>query len=68
MPHLYREAPLNGIWAGSGNVMCLDVLRAMQREPAAIPAIIGELDLTSGANSALDRAGGGDRRILCVAI
>ena len=33
MERLYREAPLNGIWEGSGNVICLDVLRAMQREP-----------------------------------
>ena len=33
MPRLYREAPINGIWEGSGNVICLDVLRAMQREP-----------------------------------
>ena len=35
MERLYREAPLNGIWEGTGNVICLDVLRAMQREPAA---------------------------------
>ena len=34
MPRLFRESPLNGIWEGSGNVMCLDVLRAMAREPA----------------------------------
>ena len=33
LPRLYREAPLNGIWEGSGNVICLDVLRAMAREP-----------------------------------
>ena len=35
MPRLYREAPLNSIWEGSGNVICLDVLRAMAREPAS---------------------------------
>ena len=33
MPRLYREAPLNSIWEGSGNVQCLDVLRAMVQEP-----------------------------------
>ena len=33
LPRLYREAPLNAIWEGSGNVICLDVLRAMGREP-----------------------------------
>ena len=33
MPRLYREAPVNSIWEGSGNVMCLDVLRAIERTP-----------------------------------
>ena len=33
MARLYREAPLNGIWEGTGNVICLDVLRSMTREP-----------------------------------
>ncbi len=56
MPRLYREAPLNSIWEGSGNVMCLDVLRAMQREPAAIPAIVAELELALGENTAFDQA------------
>ena len=56
LPRLYREAPLNSIWEGSGNVMCLDVLRAMHRERAAIPAIIAELELAQGGNTALDRA------------
>ena len=36
MERLYREAPLNGIWEGTGNVICLDVLRAMQREPETV--------------------------------
>ncbi len=36
MPRLYREAPLNSIWEGSGNVICLDALRAMVREPEAV--------------------------------
>ena len=35
MPRLYREAPVNSIWEGSGNIMCLDVLRAMERTPNA---------------------------------
>ncbi len=56
MPRLYREAPVNSIWEGSGNVMCLDVLRAMFREEAAIPAVLGELDAARGANAALDAA------------
>ena len=38
LPRLDREAPLNSIWEGSGNVMCLDVLRAARREPAAVEA------------------------------
>ena len=56
MPRLYREAPLNSIWEGSGNIMCLDVLRAMFRETAAIPAILMELESARGANSLLDSA------------
>jgi putative acyl-CoA dehydrogenase len=42
MPRLYREAPLNGIWEGSGNVICLDVLRAMQKDPASVQLFFGE--------------------------
>lgn len=56
MPRLYREAPLNGIWEGSGNVICLDVLRAMFREEAAVPALLAELDAARGASAALDTA------------
>lgn len=54
MPRLFREAPLNGIWEGSGNVMCLDVLRAMQREPQTVPAIMAELELAQGGHSNFD--------------
>ena len=54
MPRLYREAPINSIWEGSGNVMCLDVLRAMQREEAALPAIFAELEAARGGNALLD--------------
>jgi putative acyl-CoA dehydrogenase len=44
MERLYREAPLNGIWEGSGNVICLDVLRAMQREPESVAVLLGEIE------------------------
>jgi putative acyl-CoA dehydrogenase len=43
LARLYREAPLNGIWEGSGNVICLDVLRSIQREPESIEALVGEI-------------------------
>jgi putative acyl-CoA dehydrogenase len=56
MPRLYRQAPLNGIWEGSGNVICLDVLRTMQREPAALAALFAELGASRGADRRLDRA------------
>ena len=55
LPRLYREAPVNSIWEGSGNVMCLDVLRAMQREPAAVPALMAELERARGGHPNLDR-------------
>src|SRR5262245_33226806 len=50
----YREAPLNSIWEGSGNVMCLDVLRAFGRTPAVRDAFVQELESARGANRALD--------------
>src|SRR5947209_12163312 len=40
LPRLYREAPVNAIWEGSGNVMCLDVLRALASEPALMSAVL----------------------------
>jgi putative acyl-CoA dehydrogenase len=43
LSRLYREAPLNGIWEGSGNVICLDVLRTLQREPHALQLVLAEL-------------------------
>jgi putative acyl-CoA dehydrogenase len=43
MPRLYREAPVNSIWEGSGNVMCLDVLRAIERTPKAAEVLRAEL-------------------------
>jgi putative acyl-CoA dehydrogenase len=54
MPRLFRESPLNGIWEGSGNVICLDVLRAMAREPVALEAFVGEIDAARGADARLD--------------
>ena len=45
MPRLYREAPLNGIWEGSGNVICLDVLRAAAREQGTLEALVAEINL-----------------------
>lgn len=45
MPRLYREAPLYSIWEGSGNVICLDVLRSLAKEPAALDALIAEMRL-----------------------
>ena len=55
MPRLFRESPVNAIWEGSGNVQCLDVLRAMQKTPAAVEAFLVELALARGANVLLDR-------------
>jgi putative acyl-CoA dehydrogenase len=56
MPLLYREAPLNSVWEGSGNVNALDVLRALSREPAALDAYLTEIGLARGADARLDRA------------
>jgi putative acyl-CoA dehydrogenase len=56
LPRLYREAPLNSIWEGSGNVNALDVLRALAREPATVDAYFAEVTLASGADSRLDAA------------
>jgi putative acyl-CoA dehydrogenase len=56
MPRLYREAPLNSIWEGSGNVNALDVLRALTREPGTARALMGELGLSRGADRRLDAA------------
>ncbi len=54
MARLYREAPLNGIWEGTGNVICLDVLRSMQREPGCVPALLDELRAAKGADRRYD--------------
>jgi putative acyl-CoA dehydrogenase len=64
MPRLYREAPLNGIWEGSGNVNALDVLRAMSREPETVEAFMGEISLAAGADARLDAAAAGLEKAL----
>ena len=56
LPRLYREAPLNSIWEGSGNVSALDVLRVLQKEPAAVDAFLAECALGRGADPRLDAA------------
>ena len=56
LPMLYREAPLNGIWEGAGNVICLDILRTLAREPAAAEALQAELSAATGADARFDAA------------
>jgi putative acyl-CoA dehydrogenase len=56
MPRLYREAPLNSIWEGSGNVQCLDVLRAIVGGPEPLEAFFAEVDEAAGAEPRLDAA------------
>ena len=54
MPRLYREAPLASIWEGSGNVISLDVLRALVRTPRSLEVFMHELKLAQGADARLD--------------
>jgi putative acyl-CoA dehydrogenase len=56
LPRLFRQSPLNGVWEGSGNVICLDVLRAMGRSPESVDAFMAELDGAAGADARLDNA------------
>jgi putative acyl-CoA dehydrogenase len=56
LPRLYREAPLNSIWEGSGNVNALDVLRAMSREPESVAAFLVEVERANGSDARFDRA------------
>jgi putative acyl-CoA dehydrogenase len=64
MPRLYREAPLNSIWEGSGNVAALDVLRALRRSPQSADALLAELDLAAGGDRRLDESVAALRRAL----
>ena len=54
MPRLYREAPLASIWEGSGNVISLDVLRALYRSPRSLEVFLAEVELAQGADARLD--------------
>jgi putative acyl-CoA dehydrogenase len=54
MPRLYRQQPLQSIWEGSGNVICLDVLRALRRAPEALDAFLMECREAAGAERLLD--------------
>jgi putative acyl-CoA dehydrogenase len=54
MPRLYREAPLASIWEGSGNVMSLDVLRALTRSPRSLEVFFEEVEQARGADARLD--------------
>jgi putative acyl-CoA dehydrogenase len=55
MPRLFRQSPLNSIWEGSGNVIALDILRALVREPDSLEAVRAEIAAARGANAHLDR-------------
>jgi putative acyl-CoA dehydrogenase len=55
LPRLYREAPVNSIWEGSGNIVCLDVARAIRREPEAVDALLALLAGARGVNVHYDR-------------
>jgi putative acyl-CoA dehydrogenase len=54
LPRLFRESPINAIWEGSGNVQCLDVLRAMQKTPEVVEAFVAELSQAKGEHPVFD--------------
>ncbi len=56
MPRLYREAPVNSVWEGCGNVLCLDILRAMEQQPGSLDRILSELAGVRGGDARLDTA------------
>lgn len=55
MPRLFRESPVNSIWEGSGNVQCLDMLRAMRRNQGSVEIFTAEVQQAAGANKHLDQ-------------
>lgn len=55
LPRLYRDSPVNSIWEGSGNIQCLDVLRALRHDPDALDVYLTEARLAQGADARLDR-------------
>src|SRR6185312_5743475 len=64
LPRLYRDAPLNSIWEGSGNVQALDVLRTLLKEPDSAAAFLEEVGLAGGADRRLDDAVSGLKALL----
>ena len=54
LPRLFRQSPLNSIWEGAGNIQCLDMLRALERAPAAKTALFDELDQAVGRHDVFD--------------
>lgn len=54
MPRLYREAPINAIWEGSGNIQCLDIFRAISRNPESLDAVVDELRAAAGLDDHYD--------------
>ncbi|SET61890.1 putative acyl-CoA dehydrogenase [Marinobacter segnicrescens] len=54
MPRLFRESPVNAIWEGSGNVQCLDTLRALQKSPESLDAFMAEVNLAVGSDQRFD--------------
>jgi putative acyl-CoA dehydrogenase len=55
-PRLYREVPVNAIWEGSGNVMCLDVLRVIEREPETLDKVLAEVETIASVEPRLKKA------------
>ena len=55
MPRLFRESPINAIWEGSGNVQCLDILRAIDKQPDVLEAFFAELNKAKSGDRRLDR-------------
>ena len=68
MPRLYREAPLNSIWEGAGNVNSLDVLRVLARQPEGLAALLDEVAPARAAEPRLDRAAAAVERELAGAV
>mmetsp|Transcript_34904 Transcript_34904/g.105217 ORF Transcript_34904/g.105217 Transcript_34904/m.105217 type:complete len:232 (+) Transcript_34904:122-817(+) len=54
MPRLFRQSPLNAIWEGSGNIICVDVLRAVRTTEGALDAVMHEIHLAAGMNANFD--------------
>ena len=54
LPRLYREAPVNAIWEGSGNVQCLDLMRALNKTPQLLTILLEELNLSKGKVASYD--------------